>query len=516
MPAIIGLDFGNFNSFTCFISEFDVGTRMGGKVHDLLPPRLPEGIPSVYFYSKRVGETLLGENAVRARAVPLQNRLRYLKRHLGETTQLDGMTVSYDQAITDVIQHCIRSANKQLHDGWQMTTNLVSLSYPAAYTFAQRQRLIELAEKATLEDGRRVQVYGTIAEPAAAALDYLAEFAKSNKDTTVLTYDLGGGTFDLGLVSVYPQGRKTRDGYTYYYDIINTRGISKLGGAEFDDVMFRLLSGKVKVPLNSNNTAILRTLAETTKVELSTSTEEVAELFFGDDYIDIPITRREFEEASKDLLMRTIEETKKILQEHPNQKPEIILLTGGASQMPMVQREMEEAFPQYRGKIIYFRPSRAIAYGAARFGTAERNVDVDWPGEKEKLVQPRIKYDIGVRYLNGDKDSKGHICTFLKAGTPFPCVSDTKESRQVAEGRYAGFHVFEAILPNPDNEEIDRDYIEIMSVTVDHGKVVPKGHPHEARMKIDEKGVLTIEARDASSPDLPFTKATVELKNLSN
>lgn len=227
MPAIIGLDFGNFNSFTCFISEFDVGTRMGGKVYDLLPPRLPEGIPSVYFYSKRVGETLLGENAVRARAIPLKNRLRYLKRHLGETTQLDGMTVSYDQAITDVIQHCIRSANKQLYDGWQMTTNLVSLSYPAAYTFAQRQRLIELAEKATLEDGRRVRVYGTIAEPAAAALDYLAEFAKSNKDTTVLTYDLGG-TFGLGLVSFYPQGRKTRDGYTYYYDIINTRGISKL------------------------------------------------------------------------------------------------------------------------------------------------------------------------------------------------------------------------------------------------------------------------------------------------
>lgn len=245
---IIGLDFGNFNSFACFISDFEITKRMGGMVHDLLPPRLQEGIPSVYFYSRRVGEKLVGENAVRPRAVPLQNRLRYLKRHLGETTQLDGMTISYDEAITDVIQHCIRSANKQLHDGWQMTTNLVSLSYPAAYTCTQKQRLIELAEKATLEDGTNIKVYGTIAEPAAAALDYLAEFAKSNKDTTVLTYDLGGGTFDLGLVSVYPKGRKNRYGYTYYYDIINARGISKLGGAEFDDVIFRILSSKVRVP----------------------------------------------------------------------------------------------------------------------------------------------------------------------------------------------------------------------------------------------------------------------------
>lgn len=513
MKPIIGLDFGNFNSFACFISDFDIGTRMGGTVHDLLPARLQEGIPSVYFYSKRVGETLLGENAVRPRAVPLQNRLRYLKRHLGETTRLDGMTISYDQAITDVIQHCIRSANKQLHDGWQMTTNMVSLSYPATYTFAQRQRLIELVEKATLEDGTKVKVYGTIAEPAAAALDYLAEFAKSNKDTTVLTYDLGGGTFDLGLVSVYPQGRKNRDGYTYYYDIINTRGISKLGGAEFDDVMFRLLSGKVRVPLNPNTTATLKNLAETTKVELSTSTKEIPQLYAGDDYIDMPITRREFEEASRDLLMRTIEETKKILQDHPNQQPEIILLTGGASQMPMVQRKMEKALPQFKNKIIYFRPSRAIAYGAARFGTAEGNPDVTLPGAKGSIVQQRIMYDIGIRYFDENEDL--FIFKFLNAGTQIPCVSDTEASTQHEEGRYSGFHVFEAIVHNPDNKEIDRDYTEIMSVSVDHGRVVPKGYPNEARMKIDEKGLLTIEARDASSPDLPFTKATVELKNLS-
>lgn len=514
MQPIIGLDFGNFNSFACFISDFDIGTRMGGTVHDLLPPRLQEGIPSVYFYSKRVGETLLGENAVRPRAVPLQNRLRYLKRHLGETTQLDGKTISYDQAITEVIQHCIRSANKQLNDGWRMTTNLVSLSYPATYTFAQRQRLIELVEKTTLEDGTRVKVYGTIAEPAAAALDYLAEFAKSNKDTTVLTYDLGGGTFDLGLVSVYPRGRKNRDGYTYYYDIINTRGISKLGGAEFDDVMFRLLSGKVRVPLNSHTTATLRNLAETTKVELSTSTEEIPQLYVGDDYIDMPITRREFEEASKDLLMRTIEETRKILQDHPNQKPEIILLTGGASQMPMVQREMENAFPQYKGKIIYFRPSRAIAYGAARFGTAEKNSDPR-NGTVPGGVQKKVMYDLGVRYFNGEKDSSGHITVFISAGTEIPFTSKTVKSSKLSEGQFSEFRVYEANKANPNLENVADDFIEIMSVEIDHKRNVPKGHPHESRMQVDNSGVLKIEARDTSSPNLPFEEATVELKNLS-
>ena len=179
---IIGLDFGNYNSFTCFILNFDADTRLGGTVYDLLPAKQVEGIPSVYFYSKRIGKVLVGENAVRTIAVPLQNRLRYLKRHLGEEIELDGKTISYDQAITEVIQHCIRSANKFLHAGWQISTNLVSLSYPATYTCAQRQRLIELVENSTLDDGTKVEVYGTIAEPAAAALDYLAEFAKSNKE----------------------------------------------------------------------------------------------------------------------------------------------------------------------------------------------------------------------------------------------------------------------------------------------------------------------------------------------
>ncbi len=65
--AVIGLDFGDHKSFPCFIEGFNEKTRMGGLVHDLLPLGQSDGIPSVYFYSERVGE-LVGENAVRQRA----------------------------------------------------------------------------------------------------------------------------------------------------------------------------------------------------------------------------------------------------------------------------------------------------------------------------------------------------------------------------------------------------------------------------------------------------------------
>lgn len=512
--AIIGLDFGNYNSFTCYISDFDEGTKMGGIVHDLLPQGLNDGIPSVFFYSKRIGK-LCGEDAVRNRAKPVENRVRYLKRHLGERMTLDGgdTTIPYDEAITEVIQHCVRKANEQLRAGYQITTNLISLSYPATYTFAQRQRLIELAEKATLTDGTKVKVYGTIAEPAAAALDYLAEFSKSTKETTILVYDLGGGTFDLALVSAYPAGRRNSSGNLYYYDIINTRGLAKVGGAEFDEIMFNLLAKKFNVPLKPAHKNILRTLAETVKIDLSSDTYAEPELVYNDDYLSTQVTRNEFEIASKDLLLKTIAVTKEILNDHPNQQPEFILLTGGASQMPMVQRELEAQLPKFKGKIKYFRPSRAIAYGAARFGTSEANTD---PIRTTSAVQQRTMYDLGVRFFKSADDEKGYIATYIKAGTPIPFAGNYVKSATVNEKqRYSKFGVYEAVGAHPDTERVLEDYREIMSVTIDHGTEVPKGTKNETRLGVDKLGMLTIEAREVDKPGKPPIENTFELKNLS-
>lgn len=511
---VIGLDFGNYNSFTCYISDFDTGTKMGGTVHDLLPQGLNDGIPSVFFYSKDIGH-LCGEDAMRNRAKPMQNRIRYLKRHLDETMTLDDgkTTLPYNTAITEVIQHCVRKANEQLKSGYQVTTNLISLSYPASYTFAQRQRLIELAEKATLADGTQVKVYGTIAEPAAAALDYLADFSGSTKDTTILVYDLGGGTFDLALVSAYPAGKKNSSGNLYYYDIINTRGLSKVGGAEFDRIMFDLLSKKFNIPLKPVHKNTLHTLAETVKVDLSSDTYAEPELVYNNDYVSVRVTRAEFEAASRELLMQTVTATKEILKDHPNQQPEIILLTGGASQMPMVQKELEAQLPEFKGKIKYFRPSRAIAYGAARFGTSEANTD---PVREASAVQQRTMYDIGVRFYKSTGDEKGYIFTYIEAGTPIPYIGNYQQSFTLHEKqRYSKFKVYEANHAHPDAKRVAEDYKEIMFVELDHETEVPRGTKSESRLVIDKLGVLTIEAREADKPGKPPIKNTVELKNLS-
>ncbi|MGN8856366.1 hypothetical protein ACTNCB_06145, partial [Catenibacterium mitsuokai] len=184
----------------------------------------------------------------------------------------------------------------------------------------------------------------------------------------------------------------------------------------------------------------------------------------------------------------------------------------GASQMPMVQRELEAQLPNFKGKIKYFRPSRAIAYGAARFGTSEGNPD---PVRKTSIVQQRTSYDLGIRFfvLGTDKE---FIKTYIKAGTPIPYTGDYNSSEtQREKQRYSLFSVHEAIKAHPDENKVNEDYREIMSVTLDHEIEVPKGTKSESRLMIDKLGILTVEAREMDKPGKPLIKKSIELKNLS-
>lgn len=519
---IIGLDFGNSFSFPCYIPELDLAVgRLGGTPRDLLPADMHYGYHSVFFYSKKAADRCrgrlvapppwCGEDAVKARATPVSNRIRNLKRHLNQPLKLDDWEGSYDDAIVQLIQYLMRRANEVLETDTLTTSNLLSLSYPATFTRAKCSHLKSLAERATLSDGTHIQVVGMIAEPAAAALDYLVENGREKQETTVMTYDLGGGTFDLAIVSAYPQGRKNVNGQLYYYDIESTGGIEDLGGTEFDEVMYRLLQAKVpkgeKVPEDS-----LRRLAETLKVDLSRDMESEAEMYsITGEAITLTVTREEFERKALPLIQRTIQETQRTLRESRGKEPELIVLTGGASQMPAIQRELERAFPQFQGKIVMYRPSKAIAYGAARYGTEEDRSDP----VVENVVQQRMPRDIGIRFYIRDTEEQ-YIDTCIHAGTPLPYSSDFERSAtHFDDQKTSYFAVFEAKVEHPDNRQIERDYTEIMGVTLEHGGPVPKGTVSESRLVLNKDGLLKVEARDPSKPDKPPVHNECTLKNLS-
>ncbi len=513
---IIGFDFGNYNSFAAFISDLDVEkSRLGGMAQPLSPE---SGFPSAFFYSAsgkiREAATLpwCGEKAVSTQAYPLKNRTRLLKRHLGEELVLDDRTFTYDEAIVQVAQYCIRKANADLKRSFLTQSDQISLSYPSTYTCAQRQRLIELMEKVTLEDGTPVKVMGTIAEPAAAALDYLAEFAKKDEDTTILTYDLGGGTFDLALVSAYPKGRQNSRGNTYYYDIINTRGLGDLGGSDFDKILWNMAQSKIReagLSLKKFELDALEGSIETNKIELSDYEYTDIEFYTEEDYEHITITREEYEKAILPLVQKTIEETKKLLDDHPAQKPEVILLTGGASQTPLILRELEKALPSYAGKIGHYRPHQAIAFGAARFGAVEEDTD-----PVTSAVQQRTIYDLGDTCY--EENGKEVFEVFIPKGTELPCESEfhnflTRGKTQ----RYVRFSVYEAKRQDSDYQNAKEDYTEIMSGTLDLGRECPYHTKVRSRFAVDKMGCLTVEAFETENPSGASLTKTVELKNLS-
>lgn len=523
---IIGMDFGNCNTYLSFISDIDLKNgRMGGTPHDLLPPNHMMGIPSVFFYSEQAAQRCrkkgtmplppwCGDDAIKISAKPVGNRVRYLKQHLGKPLKLDDWTGTYDDAIVAVIEYTVRKANEIMKTNWLTSSHCISISYPATYTRAQCKRLIELAEKATLSDGTKVKVVGTIAEPAAAALDYLVESAHTTEETTVLAYDLGGGTFDMAIVEAYPRGRRNNKGEIYYYNLIAKGGLPDLGGKDFDRIMFGILRTKTSGVLNIREDRLWE-LAESVKIELSSAEEYSLAEMCGDDYVEVDVTRKEFEEKAKGLVLQTVREVKKFLGEHSGQKPSIIILTGAASQMPLIKQELEKGLPEYQGKVVAFRPSMAISYGAARYGAVE-----NWGGPettRKKMVQDHVPRDIGIVFRDED-GIHFHVTPYIKAGSEIPFKSDVHISGTIAENLYKSvFKVYEAKVENPDPAHIERDYSYIMEVVLerDRNKHILKDTITETRMSIDRKGLLSIEAWDPSTPGKLPIRNEVTLHNLS-
>lgn len=514
MALILGLDFGNYYAQLCCIVGMDERTRRGGTCYDLQDPNSPNpnGIPNVFYYSssRYNGQELFGHQAERAR--PVENARRYMKRNLGATTVVDGKEFNYDDIIVKMVEYDVRLADRQLRAERGESTNLVSLAYPASYHNGRIMRLKELVERATLEDGTHLKVIGTIQEPAAAALDYAAEHPGTGDSLVVWVYDYGGGTFDASVVEAYPNGRRI-GGKEVYYNVRWTNGLENVGGRECDKVMYNLFCQKAGFTPKGATADRWMNMAEACKRELSYSNVCEPELMTPDgEYLDITITLEEYERALRPLIQRTIDLLKKAHADPSIPKPDRIVLTGGASQMPIVRKMLEENFRQYRDRIVFHRPSKAIAYGAARFGTDEQDTD---PTTPTGPVIQRTTHDIGVAYLRGAEKTR-YVYTFIPAGTVIPFTSKEEPSWTVNDDvTRSRFVVYEANCANPVDTQIDRDYHEIIRVVYDHGRKVPKGKESRTQLTLDKNNILHISVTDPDAPNKPALKNSCEYKNLA-
>lgn len=234
-------------------------------------------------------------------------------------------------------------------------TNAV-VTVPAYFNDAQRQATKDAGVIAGLN------ILRIINEPTAAALAY--GLNKKSKEKNILVYDLGGGTFDVSILSI-DEG---------IFEVLATNGDTHLGGEDFDqrimDHFIKEIQKKHKIDVKTDKRALARLRREVEKAKRALSAEhsvkiEVEALIDGEDFTDT-LSRAKFEELNMDLFKKTLEPVANVLKDSGLKKTEIheIVLVGGSTRIPKVQQLLKDYFngkEPSRG----INPDEAVAYGAA-------------------------------------------------------------------------------------------------------------------------------------------------------
>ncbi|KAH9856363.1 heat shock protein 70 [Lenzites betulinus] len=237
--------------------------------------------------------------------------------------------------------------------GRQVTHAVVTV--PAYFNDAQRQATKDAGTIAGL------QVLRIINEPTAAAIAYGLD--KKGGESQIIVYDLGGGTFDVSLLSI-------DDGV---FEVLATAGDTHLGGEDFDNRVIEFLVKQYKRKTGTDVTSNLRALGklkrevEKAKRTLSSqqSTRIEIEAFEGGNDFSETLTRAKFEELNMDLFRKTMKPVEQVLKDANLKKEDIdeIVLVGGSTRIPKVQQLLKEYFGKEPSKGI--NPDEAVAYGAA-------------------------------------------------------------------------------------------------------------------------------------------------------
>lgn len=347
MAKTVGIDLGTTNSEVAIVEEGQPRV-LPGEDGDLM-------LPSCVGFSD-TGALLVGRDALRQYAAAPDRTVKSIKRWMGtdhKTTLGDREYLPQD--ISAIILRALKQrAEKAL--GEEVTQAVITV--PAYFTDAQRQATKTAGEIAGLE------VLQIINEPTAAALVY---DIRSEETERVLVYDLGGGTFDVSVVEI--TGEVT--------EVLASHGNNRLGGDDFDRRLqlhlaecFRNEHG-IDVPDDAVTQARLIRAAEQAKIELSShGFTTVREAFLGSKgktalHLETEIARSKFEELIHPLLEDTLEAIDRALADAKLKPDQIdrIILVGGSTRIPMIQRMIENHLGQ--APIEGIEPDLCVALGAA-------------------------------------------------------------------------------------------------------------------------------------------------------
>ncbi|KAI3361807.1 hypothetical protein L3Q82_002148 [Scortum barcoo] len=243
------------------------------------------------------------------------------------------------------------------------------VTVPAYFNDAQRQATKDAGTIAGLK------VMRIINEPTAAAIAYGLD--KRDGEKNILVFDLGGGTFDVSLLTID----------THVFEVVATNGDTHLGGEDFDqrvmEHFIKLYKKKTGKDVRKNNRAMQKLRREVEKAKRALSAQhqariEIESFFEGEDFSET-LTRAKFEELNMDLFRSTMKPVQKVLEDADLKKSDIdeIVLVGGSTRIPKIQQLVKEFFngkEPSRG----INPDEAVAYGAAVQAGVLSGEDVDY------------------------------------------------------------------------------------------------------------------------------------------
>lgn len=346
----VGIDLGTTYSVVAHLDESGRPWTLSNAEGDITTP-------SVVFFEK--GKAIVGKEAMKAAEFEPEGVARYAKRNMGE--KLFEKQVRGENLPPEVLQALVLQKLKADAELKLGPIRKAVVTVPAYFNEPRR--------KATQDAGRLagLEVLDIINEPTAAAICYgvqqgfLNSEGKATEKELILVYDLGGGTFDVTLTEIV--GGE--------FNAVATAGDVQLGGVDWDmrivDHIAAAFLEEHGVDIRDDAGALQAALAEASDAKHALTARDEVNIHFAHqgNRLRISLTREEFENASGDLLDRTLFTTNRVLREAKRSWKEItrLLLVGGSTRMPMVQEMLERESGLKVDRSL--SPDEAVAHGAA-------------------------------------------------------------------------------------------------------------------------------------------------------